>query len=103
MVIVGDVDIQTIKPLVEKYIGSLPKGKKASKWQDNNTEIVKGNVAHSFKQDMETPIATVFQAYTSYKPYTVKDDVMLSAVNYVLDQIYTETLREDEAEPTALP
>ncbi len=31
MVITGDVDLETLKPLVEKYVGSLPKGKKASK------------------------------------------------------------------------
>ena len=33
--VVGDVDMDTVKPLVEKYIGSLPKGTKALKWVDD--------------------------------------------------------------------
>ena len=42
MVIVGDVNLDTLKPLVEKYIGSLPKGKKAAKWADVQPQLVKG-------------------------------------------------------------
>ena len=97
MVIVGDVDLDALKPLVEKYIGSLPKGKKALKWDKKNAIMfAKGQVENAYSQDMETPMTTVMQLYSSYRPFTVKDETMLSAVSYILDQIYTDTMREEE-------
>ncbi len=96
MVFVGDVDLETLKPLVEKYIGSIPKGKNATQWKDVQPKIAKGKVEDSFAQDMETPITTVLQFYTMYKPYSVKDEVLASAVDYILRMVYTDTMREDE-------
>ena len=96
MVIVGDVSLDTLKPLVEKYIGSLPKGKKAAKWADVQPQLVKGKVVDVFDQKMETPLTTVLQVYSDYRPFTVKEQTLASAVSYILDQIYTDTLREDE-------
>lgn len=96
MVIVGDVNLDTLKPLVEKYIGSLPKGKKAAKWADVQPQLVKGKVVDVFDQKMETPLTTVLQVYSDYRPFTVKEQTLASAVSYILDQIYTDTLREDE-------
>ena len=97
MVIVGDVDLETLKPLVEKYVGSLPKGKKPLKWDKANANrFAKGNVERSYAQDMETPQTTVMQFYSYYKPYTLKEAYFIDAVSYILDQIYVDTMREDE-------
>ena len=96
MVIVGDFNPESLKPLVEKYVGSLPKGKKAAKWADVLPQLVKGKVSDVFEQKMETPLATVLQVYSDYHPFSVKDRTLVSAVSYILDQIYTDTLREDE-------
>ncbi|MBQ6286783.1 MAG: insulinase family protein [Bacteroidales bacterium] len=96
MVITGDVDLQTLKPLVEKYIGSLPKGKKAPRWKDVNPKLIKGENIKTITTDMETPKSTVLEIYSDYRPYTVKDEFNLKAVSYVLDQIYVDTMREDE-------
>ena len=49
-----------------------------------------------FDQKMETPLSTVLQVYSDYRPFSVKDQTLASAVSYILDQIYTDTLREDE-------
>ena len=95
--IVGNVDEATLKPLVEKYIGSLPKGRKPLKWVDNGERIPAGRVINEFAVDMQTPKTTVFQFYTSYDvKYSVAEKVNLAAANYILDMIYTDTLREEE-------
>ena len=94
--IVGNVDPATLKPLVEKYIGSLPKGRKATEWVDNIPEITKGRVEEVFTADMETPMNTVLQVWTAYIPYSVRNTVLLDAASYILDMVYTETLREEE-------
>ena len=95
-VVVGDTDIDTLKPLVEKYIGSLPKGKKPLKWTDPNEHIQKGLIEDVFAVDMQTPMSTVVQTYSAYFPYTAGRKAALDAASYILDIRYTNSLREDE-------
>lgn len=95
-VVVGDIDIDTLKPLVEKYIGSLPKGRKALKWADDGVRIPRGRIKDILNVDMQTPLSTVAQVYTAYLPYTAERRAALDAIAYILDIRYTNTLREDE-------
>ena len=95
--IVGNIDPETLKPLVEKYAGSLPKKGKALKWKDTGERLVQGQVENAFKVDMQTPKTTVFQLYNSYGvKYSVAEKVNLAAAQNILDMIYTDTLRESE-------
>ena len=95
--IVGNVDMETLKPMIEKYIGSLPKGKKAHEYiEENFTKMVKGNVEENVKVPMQTPKSTVLQVYSAYMPVDTKTEVTLEVANYVLDMIYTKTIREQE-------
>ncbi len=95
--IVGNVDVNAIKPLVEKYCGSLAKGRKAANWNAANIAVpVKGTVQDIFKTAMTTPKATVLQVFTADLPYTLQKEVNLDAAGFILNMIYTETLREQE-------
>ena len=94
--VVGNVDAETLKPLVTKYIASLPGGKKGSKFIDRKEDIVKGNVAKNEAIVMETPKSTVLQVYTANTPYSVKNEVLLDIAKLYLDMVYVETLRESE-------
>ena len=96
VVVVGDVDIDTLKPLMEKYIGSIPKGKKALKWIDRNERIQKGAIEDIIAVDMQTPMSTVVQVHSAYLPYTPERDAALDALSYIMDIRYTNSLREDE-------
>ena len=95
MVIVGDINIATLQPLVEKYIGSLPKGGK-TKWVDRKEYVAKGIIDDVFTVDMQTPKSTVLQVYSADVPYTFAKDAALDAISYILDMRYTESLREEE-------
>ncbi|MBR6691103.1 MAG: insulinase family protein [Bacteroidaceae bacterium] len=94
--VVGNIDAATLKPLVEKYIASLPGGKKGDKWIDRNEDLVKGEVVKEVIVPMETPKTTVLQVYSANIPYSVKNDVLLEAAKLYLDMVYVETLRESE-------
>lgn len=95
--IVGNVDLDALQPMVEAYCGSLPKGKKASVWNKENTVVyADGAFKDEFKTVMATPKVTVYQIYTGKCPYTVQKDVNLQAASFILDMIYTTTLREEE-------
>ena len=95
-VIVGDVNPESVKPLVEKYIGSLPKGRKAFKWVDPREDIVPGRIENVFEVDMQTPKSTVLQVYTSDTDFSYAKDAAMDAISYIMDMRYTESLREEE-------
>ena len=94
--VVGNIDEQTLRPLVEKYIGSIEKGTKAVKWVDNNIQTPKGKKVVHEPVVMETPKCKVYIAYNALAPYSVENAVLLDAAQYILDMTYTETLREEE-------
>ena len=95
--ITGNVDLATLKPLVEKYIGSLPKGKKAAEVNEANLiHFAKGHVDETFTVAMTTPKKTVLQVFSGYQPVSTKDMVTLQVAKYIVDMIYTKTIREKE-------
>ena len=95
--IVGNVDLETLKPMVEKYIGGIPSGKQATDViEENLITFAKGEVNEVVTLPMQAPKSTVIQIYTAYAPVTTKKSVALEAANYVIDMIYTKTIREDE-------
>ena len=96
LVIVGDVNTEAVKPLVEKYIGSLPKGKKALKWVDPREDIAKGKIENVFEVDMQTPKSTVLQVYSADLDYSYDKSAAMEAISYIMDMRYTESLREEE-------
>lgn len=97
LTIVGNVDLETLKPLVEKYVGSLPKGKKSEGVNEENLiSFAKGQVTEEIRTPMQTPKSTVFQVHSGYMPIDTKTEVALEVANYVLDIIYTKTIREQE-------
>ena len=96
LVIVGDVNTEAVKPLVEKYIGSLPKGRKALKWVDPREDLAKGKIENVFEVDMQTPKSTVLQVYSADLDYSFDKAVAMEAITYIMDMRYTETLRESE-------
>ena len=95
-VVVGDVNPEALKPLVEKYIGSLPKGKKPLQWVNPHEDIVKGRIENVFEVDMQTPKSTVLQVYSADVDFTYDKDAAMDAISYILDMRYVESLREEE-------
>ena len=96
MTIVGDVDLETLKPLVEKYIGSLPTGKTASTWEKSDKGIVSGKISDDYLTDMTTPQTTVINVYSVDTRYDERTAVALDIVQYILDMRYVQSLREEE-------
>ena len=94
--VVGNVDAETLKPLVEKYIASLPGGKKGSKVIDRKEDFVKGEVISDLSIAMETPKSTVLQLYSAKVPYGIQNEVLLEVASLYLDMVYVETMRESE-------
>lgn len=96
LTIVGNVNLDTLKPLVEKYFGSLGKGKKTSIDKKEIVNYAKGNIDRVIELDMTTPKSSIMQFYSAYLPVDTKTNVTLSIAKYILDMIYTKSIREEE-------
>ena len=96
-VISGNFDEQTIRPLIEQYIASLPAtGAKAEDFNEILT-LAQGEVINQFKVKTESPKATAYELWYADMPYTLENNVKLDAVGQILSMIYLKTIREDES------
>ena len=94
--IVGNVDLETLKPLVEKYLGSLPVSKKLEKKVDDGVRAVKGEVVNDFKVKMQQPKVGLTRIYTGPIAYTMKNRVTMDVLSQVLRARYTVSIREEK-------
>ena len=93
----GAIDEAVALPLIEKYIGGLPTtGGKKEKYVDAKLDIQKGEIKNVFDKQMATPSATVYLVYSGKVKSTLKNNLMMSLTNQILDIIYTEEIREKE-------
>ena len=93
--IVGNFDEQTIRPLIEQYLGSLPSQKKVEKSKKIDSDF-KGEVINNFKHKAETPksIAVMFW-YSHQLPFTSENSIKASMVGQILSMEYLKKIRED--------
>ncbi|MDR0543902.1 MAG: insulinase family protein [Odoribacteraceae bacterium] len=94
--IVGNIDAETVKPLVEKYIGSISSYKRAEKWKDHRVGPPKGKTTKVIPLTLETPKTTVITRFSKDMKYTIARDLYLSIIKGILDIRYTENVREKE-------
>ncbi|TDE04645.1 M16 family metallopeptidase [Flavobacterium hiemivividum] len=94
--IVGDVPKETLKPLLEKYIASLPTTTKKEKWQDNSVEWLKDTNKKDVFMTMEDPKATVRIAFKKPFKYSLKNKYIIKAFQDILELRLMATLREQE-------
>ncbi|MDE7347856.1 MAG: insulinase family protein [Muribaculaceae bacterium] len=97
-IFVGNIDEATLRPMLEKYIATLPsKGQPTDYKVVTNIDPVKGKVENKFNVEMQTPSTTVFNMYSGTNlNWDVKNSIMVDLMGDVLDMIFIETLREDE-------
>ncbi|MCM1152884.1 MAG: insulinase family protein [Muribaculum sp.] len=95
---VGNVDENTLLPLIEQYIASLPSTGKTSKVKDvTSMKIVQGQVTNEFNQKMQTPAVMVYDLISGTNvKYNTQNSIYVDLIGDILDIIYTETLREEE-------
>ena len=91
---VGNIDIEKAKPLLEKYLGSLPSAPKENKFKDNGIRMIKGTTEVNLKKGKESQamITLTFEGETEYNREEKMD---LAALFEVLNIKIIEKLREE--------
>lgn len=94
--IVGNIDAETVKPLVEKYIGSLKSENRKENWIDNNVRGPKGKTEKVIELELTTPKSTVITDFAKDMKYSVYNNICNNILKGILDLRYTENIREKE-------
>jgi len=93
---VGSIDTNIIKPLLEKYLGSLPATNKNEQAKDLDIHAPAGRIEKTVYKGSE-PKATVYLVYTGKYDYSPGNDVTMDAMKEVLEIRLLQRLREDES------
>ncbi len=95
-IIVGNIDAEIVKPMVEKYIGSISSTHRNEKWIDRKVRGPKGKVEKVIEVPLETPKTTVLVTLSKEMPYNLKESFEISILSAILNLRYTESIREKE-------
>lgn len=95
---VGNIDPAQLRPLVETYIASLPANKKAKhvRPEAKLPRLRRSSYTNHYSKKMETPASVVVTTWTGDLPVNQRSRMAMGILSEVLDQVYTETLREEE-------
>ena len=96
-VFVGNFDEQTLRPLIEQYVASLPATKQKPEDFKEILTLAKGDVVNEFKVKTESPKATAVEYWYADMPYTLDNIIKIDAVGQILSMIYLKTIREEES------
>jgi len=93
-VFVGNFELDSIKPLIEKWLGALPSTRRSETWRDTGVRPPTGVVQRIVKKGAE-PKARTALIFTGPFEYSRQNRYYLSALAELLNIKLREALRED--------
>ena len=93
---VGNIDVETFKPLVEQYLASLKKNKRKENWKNVGLELTNEDYVTHYQREMKDPKTSVYMIYNGDMEYNLYNQVYMSVLSDVLDIVYTKTIREEQ-------
>ena len=101
--LVGDLNIDSITPMLVKYLGALPVNKKMENYKVIDRKLTKGERTCIFEKEQDTPNATVNFVYHAPMKDNLRNDIMVDMLEQSMSMLYTETVREDEGGAYGVP
>ena len=95
-ILVGNVDVESMKPLIAEYLGALPAINRKESFKDNKIEYRKGVYKNEFVREQETAKASNFVSFIGTCKYDLKNSILQDMTCQIMDLVYTEKVREDE-------
>jgi zinc protease len=96
-VFIGNIDVPTMKPLIEKYIGSIPDDSREEFWVDHKIWPKKEHFVKKIYVEMKDPKAMNYVHFFGEMPCTPENVEYLNAIRYILNMRYVESIREKES------
>lgn len=96
VILVGNIDLQSLRPLLCRYVASLPAKNSVNSQRTAALPAVrKVDETLIYRRRQDTPYASVSIFYDFELPYEPKSDVMLKTFKLILQMMYTDTIREE--------
>lgn len=92
---VGNIELDTVLPLIEKYLGSIPVSKKTLKMVDDGVNTVRGTVTDNINVKMEQPKVGVNIAFSGDIDNSLKTRLTMTYLSQALSSRYLESIREE--------
>ena len=93
---VGNIDLDTFKPLVEKYLGGLKTSKKRETWTDHEINYAKGRIYREINKKLQVNKTSNYIQYSADLPFNMNNSVIMTTLGNILRLRYTATIREEE-------
>ncbi|MFC1500056.1 M16 family metallopeptidase [Candidatus Zixiibacteriota bacterium] len=93
-VFVGNIDLESFRPLVERYLGSLPTSGREESWRDEGVDYPTGVITKTVHKGLEQKSQTAI-IFTGRYEYGRQSLYALRSLTQVMDIILRERLRED--------
>jgi zinc protease len=93
----GNFNVDSIRPLLEKYLGSLPSNSKKEQARNLNIHIPPGKIEAIARKGKE-PQATVKLVISGDYKYSPETNIQLTALSEILEYRILDRLREKEGE-----
>ncbi len=93
--IVGDVNADSIAPLLAKYIGSLPVLKTEENYKDISLRCADGEKTVIFEKEQQTPNSITLFYYHTPMEYNLKNRLCMLLLQNIMSMSYFDTVRED--------
>ena len=93
-IFIGNIDLETMKPLVESYLGALPTVAREESWKDVGIDPPKGVIKKSVHKGIE-PKSQTSIVFTGPFQYDSAHRTAIQAMTMVLQTRLREVLRED--------
>jgi zinc protease len=91
---VGDLDVAAMKPLVERYIASLPSNRRTENWKDIGARISRGVIEKSVEKGIE-PKSQVAIIFSGPFEWDQTQRIVIRAMSQVLEDRLREAIREE--------
>jgi zinc protease len=93
-VFVGNLDLAVMKPLVERYIATLPSIRRKETWKDVGHRLPTGVITKSVAKGIE-PKSQAAILFSGPFEYTQEQRMAFSAMTHILQTRLLETIREE--------
>ena len=100
---VGDVNADSVAPLLAKYLGALPVKGKKEQYKVIDQRMTKGERECYFIKEQDTPNSMNVFLYHAPMKETLRNDILVDMLQQAMTMLYTETVREDNGGAYGVP
>ncbi|MDR0332799.1 MAG: insulinase family protein [Dysgonamonadaceae bacterium] len=94
---VGNVDEDSVRPVIEQYLASLPGQAVKGEFVNVPMGFIPGQTENIFRREMQIPKAATFIGRAGIVENSQKNNILMSLFSQILNLVYTEKVREDES------